>query len=87
MILAVGDEQTEVPKVTENANSLKLMPSSRDAQYHAINNEAEAKIEDKPQIHMKTMVVCRNGQRRQQEEVHDVAQNNGQQRLREINEH
>lgn len=63
------------------------MPSARNAQYHAIDDEAEAKIEDKPQIHMKTMVVCSNGERGQQEKVHDVAQNNGQQRLREINEH
>jgi hypothetical protein len=63
------------------------MPSSRDAQYHAINDETEAKIKDKPQIYMKTMVVCSNRERGQQEEVHDVAQNNGQQRLREIGEH
>jgi hypothetical protein len=71
----------------EDAASLGLMPSARDAQYDAINDEAEAKIEDKPKIHVETMVVCSNRERGQQEEVHDVAQNNGQQRLREINEH
>jgi len=54
--------QTEVPKVTEDAASLGLMPSSRDAQYHAINDETEAKIKDKAQIHMKTMVARNKGE-------------------------
>jgi hypothetical protein len=53
----------------------------------AVGHKTKPKVEHYAQVHMKRVVSRSRRKRRQQEEVHDVAQNNRHQRLDKIDEH
>ena len=66
---------------------MELAPFSGDPHDHGVDQQAEAEIEDQSEVDVEAMVPGGKRERRQQEEIHKVAQDDGQQSLREVDEH